>query len=95
MSSLLFEICSNCGKKIEDEETALVIDSHNEMIFCSEVCLRENFEIEISRLQTEHLAQRRTTDILPKDFIEFESYLKLVLTEPDEVWEQSSFRSCL
>jgi hypothetical protein len=87
MKSLLFETCSNCGKKIEDEERAVVIDSHNEMIFCGEVCMRENFESEISRLRTEYLSMRGPNDLSENTFDEYKSYLELVLTEPDEVWE--------
>jgi hypothetical protein len=90
VKSLLFEICSNCGIKIEDEERALVLDPHNEVIFCGEACLKENFESEIDRLQREHLARRSDKDIPPAHFSKYQSYLELVLTEPDEVWEQAT-----
>jgi hypothetical protein len=84
---LIFEVCANCGKKILDDESALLIDDHNDLIFCDETCLRENFATEIARLEESHAALRSKEDIALTEFKTFESYLAPLLDDPDEIWE--------
>src|SRR5687767_8904250 len=91
MGRLIFETCSNCGKKITDEETSLLVDDHNNLIFCSEGCLKENFENEIEQLEEEYLRFRSSTDIPLADFPKYEHLLTVLLNDPEEVWEVESF----
>ena len=88
VNRILYEICSNCGSKILDEEKAILLDTHNDMIFCDEKCLRENFEGEISELEQEYTSLRSPEDIPTESHAKYSHLLKLVLNEPDEVWEQ-------
>lgn len=84
---LIFEVCANCGKKILDDESALLIDDHNDLIFCDENCLRENFSTEVQRLEDDQVALRGKDDVSLKEFKDYETYLEPLLEDPDEVWE--------
>jgi hypothetical protein len=84
---LIFEVCANCGGKIVDDEKAVLVDEHNDLIFCSDQCLRENFEDEIEALEDEYIAARTSEDIPVSEFGKLEHFLPLLLNEPDEVWE--------
>jgi hypothetical protein len=84
---LIFENCSNCGKKIVDDEKALLIDDHNDLIFCDENCVREFFEAEIDALEVEMESIRTPGDIPLPEFPQYEHFLPLLLNQPDEVWE--------
>ncbi|MDZ4677848.1 MAG: hypothetical protein SGI74_10115 [Oligoflexia bacterium] len=84
---LIFETCSNCGKKITDDELAILVDEHNDLIFCSEKCIHENFEEEIEALEDQYIAARTPDDIKFPEFRKYEHFLKILLNEPDEVWE--------
>lgn len=84
---LIFEECSNCGDKIQDDEKALLIDDDNDLIFCGENCLKEHFEIEIEAIEKEHIQLRSAEDIPIEDFPKYHGLLDLLLNEPDEVWD--------
>jgi hypothetical protein len=84
---LIFEVCANCGKKILDDEKAMLIDDHNDLIFCDDQCLREHFEEEIEHLESEHIKLRSENDIPLKDFKNYEEFLPMLLNEPDEIWQ--------
>ncbi len=84
---LIFEVCANCGKKIIDDEAAVLIDENNDLLFCNDGCLRENFEEEINKQESEHLSLRSKVDIKPSEFKNFDQYLPLLLNDPDEIWE--------
>src|ERR1700677_4630560 len=84
---LIFETCSNCGKKIMDDEAAILVDEHNDLIFCDDNCVQEYFETEIASLEKEHYKMRGEKDISPKTFHAYEHFLEMVLSEPDEIWE--------
>jgi hypothetical protein len=84
---LIFEVCANCGKKITDDEIAVLVDDDNDLIFCQDSCVKEHFDSDIERLEDEHIALRGSTDIPLEDFAKYENFLPLVLNEPDEIWE--------
>ena len=84
---LIFEVCANCGKKIVDDEKALLVDDHNDLIFCDEGCLHEYFEEEVEQLENELAKLRSENDIRSKDYKNYEQFLPMVLNEPDEIWE--------
>src|ERR1700683_1514658 len=84
---LIFEVCSNCGKKIVDDEVAILVDEHNDLIYCDDHCVHEYFETEINALETEHLKLRSDKDLSLKESGTFEHFLPMVLNEPDEIWE--------
>lgn len=84
---LIFEVCANCSKKIIDDEAAVLVDEHNDLLFCDDNCVHEYFESEINTFETEHLKLRAQTDIPLKDFPKYEKFLAMVLNEPDEIWE--------
>jgi hypothetical protein len=84
---LIFEVCSNCGKKIVDDEIAVLVDEHNDLLFCDDACVHEYFEADINNLEIEHMKMRAVDDIPVKDFGKYEHFLQLVLNEPDEIWE--------
>jgi hypothetical protein len=84
---LIFEVCANCSKKIVDDEAAVLVDEHNDLVFCDDNCVHEYFEAEINNLEMEHIKFRSDTDIPLKDFSKYEHFLSMVLNEPDEIWE--------
>jgi len=84
---LIFEVCANCGNKIVDDEVAVLVDEHNDLLFCNDPCVHEYFENEINSFEVEHLKARSPQDIPVKDFSKYEKFLGMVLSEPDEIWE--------
>src|SRR5208282_2020772 len=84
---LIFEVCANCSKKIVDDEVAVLVDEHNDLVFCDDNCVHEYFEAEINNLEMEHIKLRGDKDIPVKDFVKYEHFLSMVLNEPDEIWE--------
>ena len=83
---LIFEICANCGDKIQDDEEEVLVDDDNDLIFCNDGCVHEYFEPQIDHLVAEYNGLRKPNDIPLSEFKKFESYMQLVLSEPDEVW---------
>ncbi|MCC6276577.1 MAG: hypothetical protein IT289_01535 [Oligoflexia bacterium] len=86
---VIFEYCSNCGAKIVDDSSALLVDDHNDLIYCGDACAREYFEDTIQNLRKLYLSARSGGDVPISEFSKYEKYLTLALTEPDEVWDQS------
>lgn len=85
---LIFETCANCGKKIEDDESAILVDADNDLVFCQESCLQEYFSPRIEALEEEHLSLRSKHDLPTAKFPEYEYLLSALLNDPDEVWEE-------
>lgn len=86
MSRLLFEQCSNCATKIEDEERGVALDPTNDLWFCSESCLEEYFDDEITFFENQYRSFREDDDIPMAEFSKYDHLLQLVLTDPDEIW---------
>jgi hypothetical protein len=87
---LIFQTCSNCGQKIVDEEVAVLVDRHNELMFCSDACVAEYFQTVVDEIEVELEKHRKSDDIPVTEFDKFENYLNLVLNEADEVWQVES-----
>jgi len=73
----------------------IIIDESEGLVFSSEEELYDYFLPQTQKLEKEFFMSRKETDILERDFKNYEDLLNHVLNDPDEVWEDSTkFKNC-
>jgi hypothetical protein len=84
------DFCQSCRKVMQGDEKIVYVEEGSSRFFCSEKCIREYYD-PVSEHYRAALAELRDPhDIADTDFGKYESYGPLCLSNPDEVWMDTS-----
>ncbi len=84
------DFCQNCRKVMQGDDKIVYVEEGSNRFFCSEKCIREYYD-PVSEHYRAALAELRDPhDIADTDFPKYESYGPLCLSNPDEIWVDTS-----
>lgn len=84
------DFCQSCRKPLGSDEKIVYVEESANRYFCSEKCIRAYYDPMAEHYRKEMLAIRDPHDISESEFAEYESYAPLCLSNPDEVWEDTT-----
>ena len=84
------DFCQSCRKQLGADEKIVYVEEGTNRFFCSEKCIRTYYDPMSEHYKQEMLGIRDPHDVPESDFAEYESYAPLCLTNPDEIWTDSS-----
>jgi hypothetical protein len=80
--------CKACEKKLLAEDRALFVEEELGRVFCSEDCIADYFQPEITQLEKEYLRLRPKSDLTAEERESVAHYRWMTLQEPEEIWLQ-------
>jgi hypothetical protein len=84
------DLCHSCRKVMGAEDQIVFVEEDAGRYFCSEKCIRDFYDPLGDEYKKLHMAERDPHDIPETDFIKYESYAPLCLSNPDELWRDVS-----
>lgn len=80
------DFCQSCRRPLGADEKIVYVEEGSSRFFCSEKCIRSYYDPMAEFYRKEMLSIRDPHDIPEADFSAYESYAPLCLSNPDEVW---------
>jgi hypothetical protein len=84
------DFCQSCRTALGAEEKVVYVEDNSNRYFCSEKCIRAFYDPMGEHYRKHMLELRDPHDIPEADFDEYESYAPLCLSNPDEVWADTT-----
>lgn len=80
------DFCQSCRKPLDSEDKIVFVEEESNRFFCSEKCIRTYYDPMSEFYRKQSIEVRDPHDIPAADFSDYESYAPLCLSNPDEVW---------
>lgn len=80
------DFCQSCRHPLNPDEKIVYVEESANRYFCSEKCIRSYYDPMAEYYRRQMLEIRDPHDISEGDFTDYESYAPLCLSNPDEVW---------
>ncbi len=84
------DFCQSCRQPLSSEEKIVYVEESADRYFCSEKCIRSYYDPMAEHYRKAMIEIRDPHDISEADFAELESYAPLCLSNPDEIWLDST-----
>ena len=80
------DFCQGCRHPLNPDEKIVYVEESANRYFCSEKCIRSYYDPMAEHYRKQMLEVRDPHDVSEGDFAEYESYAPLCLSNPDEIW---------
>jgi len=84
------DFCQGCRHPLNADEKIVYVEEGANRYFCSEKCIRTYYDPMAEFYRKQMLEVRDPHDVSEADFSGYESYAPLCLSNPDEVWMDST-----
>ena len=84
------DFCQGCRHPLNPDEKIVYVEESANRYFCSEKCIRSYYDPMAEYYRKQMLEVRDPHDVSEGDFAEYESYAPLCLSNPDEIWADTT-----
>ncbi len=84
------DFCQGCRHPLNPDEKIVYVEESANRYFCSEKCIRSYYDPMAEYYRKQMLEVRDPHDVSESDFADYESYAPLCLSNPDEIWADTT-----